>query len=345
MTVVDEVPGAVVARQMVFGQLLSRAVCTAAELGLSDLLAGGPLTVAELADRARVDPRRLTQLMRCLAAFGVYSGGSDGSYELTAVGATLCTGAAGSALPTALLAAGEVGAAWAGMLGTVRTGRTAFDELLGESFFEHLGRDGRLRELFDRSQSHDQELEIDQLLAAVDFSRHRRIVDVGGGDGTLLARLLQAHPRAEGVLLDDAKTAANARTRMHRAGLANRCTSVGGDFFSAVPADGDLYLLRQILHDWDDERCVRLLRVCRRAMRPGTRLLVIERIVEEGATGEDARFAALMDLYMMTVVGGAERTAGEFGDLLAKADFTVEAVHRLPTAGAVIDARAGAVVS
>ena len=109
-----------------------------------------------------------------------------------------------------------------------------------------------------------------------------------------------------------------------------------------MPADGDLYLLRQILHDWDDERCVRLLRVCRRAMRPGTRLLVIERIVEEGATGQDARFAALMDLYMMTVVGGAERTAREFGGLLAKADFTVEAVHRLPTAGAVIDARAGA---
>ncbi|OLT19096.1 hypothetical protein BJF79_02380 [Actinomadura sp. CNU-125] len=339
---VGETPGAVLVRQMIFGQLLSRAVCTAAELGLSDLLADGPLQVTELADRAGTDPRRLTQLMRCLTAFGVYSAGSDGSYELTAAGAALRTGAPGSALPTALLAAGGVGAAWTGMLGTVRTGKTAFDELFGESFFEHLGRDGRLRGLFDRSQTHDQELEIDQLLSAVDFSRHRRIVDVGGGDGALLARLLQAHPRTEGVLLDGAKTAANARARMNREGLTDRCTAVGGDFFSAVPADGDLYVLRQILHDWDDERCVEILRVCRQAMPPGARLLIIERIVEEGATGQDARFAALMDLYMMTVVGGAERTAREFGDLLAKADFAVEAVHRLPTAAAVIDARPGA---
>jgi hypothetical protein len=225
------------------------------------------------------------------------------------------------------------------MSGTVRTGRTAFDEQLSVSFFEHLDRDGRLRELFDRSQDHDQELEIDQLLASVDFSGYRRIVDVGGGDGALLARLLQAHPRAEGVLLDGPEAAANAKARMARAGLTSRCATEAGDFFSAVPSGADLYLLRQILHDWDDERCVELLRACRHAMPPTARLMIIERVLEEDATGQDAQFAALMDLYMMTVVGGEERSGREFGDLLDKAGFDVGTVHHLPTAVAVIEAR------
>lgn len=338
MNVEGEQPAAVVMRQMIFGQLLSRAVCTAAELGLSDLLADGPLAVAELAARTGADPRRLSQLMRGLAAFEVYSARADGSYELTPLGATLRTGVPGSALPTALLAAGEISAAWAGMAGTVRTGRTAFDELLGANFFHHLGRDGRLRELFDRSQTHDQELETGQLLEAVDLSGHRRIVDVGGGDGALLARLLQAHPRAEGVLLDSPEVVATARARMARMGLGDRCSTVAGDFFSSVPSGGDLYVLRQILHDWDDEHCVELLRVCRRAMPAHARLVVVERLAEDGGTGQDARFAALMDLYMMTVLGGEERSGRAFGALLGKAGFTVRAVHRLPTAVAVIEA-------
>lgn len=329
----------VLVRQMIFGQLLSRAVCTAAELGLSDVLADGPLPVAGLAAHTGAHPRRLSQLMRCLAAFELYAARADGCYQLTPLGAALCTGVTGSALPTALLASGAIGTAWTGMSGTVRTGRTAFDEQLSVSFFEHLDRDGRLRELFDRSQDHDQELEIDQLLASVDFSGYRRIVDVGGGDGALLARLLQAHPRAEGVLLDGPEAAANAKARMARAGLTSRCATEAGDFFSAVPSGADLYLLRQILHDWDDERCVELLRACRHAMPPTARLMIIERVLEEDATGQDAQFAALMDLYMMTVVGGEERSGREFGDLLAKAGFDVGTVHHLPTAVAVIEAR------
>ncbi len=325
-------------RQMVFGQLLSRAVCTAAELGLSDLLADGPLSVSELAGRTGADPRRLAQLLRALAAFELYAARDDGAYELAPLGAALCAGAPGSALPTALLAAGEIGAAWTGMAETVRTGEPAFERHTGVDFFTHLGRDQRQRTLFDRSQTHDQELEIDRLLAEVDFSGYRRIVDVGGGDGALLARLLSEHADAEGVLLDSPKVAATASARMHRAGLAQRCTTIGGDFFGEVPGGGDLYVLRQILHDWDDERCVELLRACRRAMPRAARLMIIERVVEEGGTGQDARFAALMDLYMMTVLGGEERSGREFGDLLGKAGFAVRRVHRLPTAVAVVEA-------
>lgn len=341
MTGCGETPGTVLVRQMIFGQLLSRAVCTAAELGLSDLLADGPLQAAELAARTGSHTRRLSQLMRCLAAFGLYAARADGCYELTPAGAALRTGVTGSALPTALLASGAIGTAWTGMPGTVRTGRTAFGQQQGASFFEYLGRDGRLRELFDRSQAHDQELETGQLLASVDFSAYGRIVDVGGGDGALLGRLLQANPHAEGVLLDSPEVVANAQTRITRTGLAGRFTTVAGDFFSAVPSGADLYLLRQILHDWDDERCVELLRVCRRAMPSTAHLMIIERIFEEGATGQDAQFAALMDLYMMTVVGGEERSGQEFSDLLGKAGFAVRTVHRLPAAVAVINARPG----
>jgi SAM-dependent methyltransferase len=331
-------------RRMIFGQLLSQAVCVAAELGLSDLLADGPLPVRELAAHTGAAPRKLWQLMRCLAAFGVYAAGPGGTFELTALGAALRSGARGSALPTALLAASEVGRAWSGLLGTVRTGRPAFDEMHGMGFFGFLDHDPQLRDLFDRSQTHDMELEIDQLLGAVDFSRFRRLVDVGGGDGALLARLLQANPQAEGILQDSAKVAQSARARMARLGLADRCTAVTGDFFLSVPPGGDLYLLRQILHDWDDERCVALLRVCGRAMRPGSHLMIIERVMHEGgahdraATDQDAQFAALMDLYMMVVLDGEERSGREFSDLLGKAGFVIDAMHRLPTSVAVIEA-------
>lgn len=337
MTVDAGIPAGLLVRHMVFGQLLSRAVCAAAELGLSDLLVDGPLPATELAARAGADPRRLAQLLRSLTAFGLYTRRPDGSYALTTTGAALCTGVTGSALPTALLAAGGIGSAWTGLLDTVRTGSPAFDRLLGTPFFEHLLHDPRHRELFDRSQAHDQELEIDQLLATVDLGG-RRIVDVGGGDGALLARLLHADPGAEGVLLDAPEVAASARTRMVREGLAGRCTTVAGNFFDAVPSGGDLYVLRQILHDWDDARCVELLRVVRRAMPSGSRLVIVERVVEDGDTGPDAQLAALMDLYMMTVLGGEERSGREFGDLLGAAGFTIRAVHRLPTAVAAIHA-------
>jgi hypothetical protein len=140
------------------------------------------------------------------------------------------------------------------------------------------------------------------------------------------------------MLLDVGSTAANARARLARAGLGDRATVVDGDFFDHVPAGGDLYLLRQILHDWDDPRCVALLRTCREAMPPSARLVVVERVVEEGGTAPDAQFAALMDLYMMSVLGGAERSVPQFTTLLAEAGFAVQAVRRLATAVAVIEA-------
>ncbi|GLW65157.1 methyltransferase [Actinomadura rubrobrunea] len=326
-------------RHMIFGRLLSQAVCAAAELGLPELLAGGRRTAAQLAAACGAEPQRLRRLLRALAAHGVFAAHPDGTFGPTPLSDALRADAHGSALPTALLAREAVGAAWDGLLGTVRGGRPAFDAVHGRPFFDSLADEPHLRELFDRSQAHDLELEIDQILAAIDLSGRRVLVDVGGGDGAMLVRLLSAAPSARGVLLDTAEAAERARPRIAAAGLDGRCSVVAGDFFASVPAGGDLYLLRQILHDWDDARCVELLRVCRAAMGPHARLMIIER--EAGPSGpadSNTRFAALMDLYMMSVLDGAERSVQEFQALLDQAGFTVAAVHRLECAVIVIEA-------
>lgn len=336
------VAGAVQLRRMLLGRLVSSALGVAARLRLPDLLADGPRTVDDLACIAGAAPGPLRQLMRALVAFGVFtehsSGGATPSvFALTPLGQALRTDLPGTAWPSALLASGEIGQAWDALLEVVLTGKPAFDRVFGVDFFTYLENRPELRRVFYASQASDLENTLAGL-EELEFAGYRRIVDVGGGDGALLAHLLTTSPNSHGVLLDHAGIVPAAAERMAEAGLSQRCEIVAGDFFSEVPPDGDLYLLRDVLHDWPDDRCVDLLRVCRRAMPDTAVLMVIERASGDGpSAGMDGQLMALMDLYMLAVLGGRERTCEEYRNLLRQGGFVPRSVHCLPTGTTLIE--------
>lgn len=355
-------------RELIYGHLRSRALCAMAELGLADALAERPLPAAELADRAGADPALLTRLLHALAAFGALratsgqsgssgpsgSSGSSGPsgeavqagrpgefFELTPLGAALRTDAPASALPTALLVARAVAPAWERLTESVRTGRPGFPEAFGEDFFSRLGADPALRSVFDRSQETGLALELAAVLDAVDFSGALTVVDVGGGDAALLTGLLAANPELRGVLVDLAEALEPAARRLAGTGLGARCELVAGDFFAPLPPGADRYLLRHILHDWDDDACRALLRNCRAAMGPEARLVVVDHLAGADPAGGD-RWGAVMDLYMMSLFGGGrERTREEVTGLLHEAGFGAVRVTRLAAGAGVFEARPG----
>ncbi|MBF6331071.1 methyltransferase [Nocardia transvalensis] len=319
-------------RRMLYGPLLSRALCAVAELGIPTLLAAGEATVAELAARTGSDASVLGTVLRSLTAFEVFSEPAPGRFALTSLGATLLPGSPGSALPTALLAAGEIGAAWNELATTVRTGQPAFDHVHGTDFFSYASAHRRFREIFDASQVAGMHLELGNLLRAMDFDAYHTIVDVGGGDGALVEAILDAYAGPRAVLFDLPSVVAAARKRLAGRPSAARIRCVAGDFDAGVPPDADLYLLRHIMHDWSDDRCVAILRRCRAAMIPGGRVMIVDRMAARTASGgEEAQITALMTLYMLTVVQGRERTREEFTTLLNRAGLVMDSVT--PIAG------------
>lgn len=326
----DSLALAVQMRRILYGHLLSRALCAVAALGVPDMLAEGPRTAENLAERSSASAAALRQVLRALAAFDVFAEHEDGTFSLTPLGETLRSDAVASAVPTAALVGSEIGQAWNDFMWTVRTGRSAFGKLYGTDFFSYLELKPELRTIFDLSQAEGLRLDLDEILRRIDFSGSRVVVDVGGGDGALLEHVLAAYPHLRGVLIEVPQEVARARQRLTAAGLANRFEAHAADIFENVPAAGDVYLLRQIMHDWDDEHCVALLAACRRAMSEHAVLLIIDLVVKDNVTSDpDSQLAALMDLYMMSIFDGRERTRAQLESLLADAGFRLNTVTRL----------------
>jgi len=326
----DEIELAVEMRRLLYGQLVSRAICAVAALDIPNILGGERYSVEELALKSGADRRSLLQLLRALVPFGVFVGHDDGTYGLTPLGGTLRGDAEASALPTAMLVQDEVGRAWNDLLATIRSGEPSFRTLYGADFFAHLDTRPELHDTFHKSQQHGLEMDLGGILRAIDFTGSEVIVDVGGGDGALLEAVLTRHPGPRGVLVDLPGVIAAAGRRFADAGLAGRTELCAGDFYAALPPGGDLYLMRQITHDLDDARCGALLDSCRRAVTPESRLLILDLMADDlPSTDAEARMTAIMSLYMMSIFGGRERTRAEFEHLLAGAGFAVESVTRL----------------
>ncbi|MFC3996549.1 methyltransferase [Nocardiopsis sediminis] len=309
------------------GLIHAQALHFAAELGIGDLLADGPLPSADLAAATSCDPGALYRMLRMLAACGVFTETGPGTFALTPLGHPLRSDHPRSVRSVLIMNGTLLPLVLDGCRHTLRTGEPAFTAVTGEDIFDHLARDPGHADVFDAAMAELTRVVLPAVLDAYDFSSVRRVVDVGGGTGALLGAVLRAAPGATGVVLDTPHVADAARERMRAEGLADRATATGGDFFREVPPGGDLYLLERVLHDWPDDQATRILRNCRHAMGDGARLLLIESVLPPGDTYHPAK---TMDLSMLVISGGRERTVDEFTGLLAAAGLRLVGV--IPTA-------------
>jgi hypothetical protein len=326
-------------RRLVNGYQVTQAIHVAATLGIAELLRDGPRTSVDLATETQTHAPSLRRVLRALAAVGVLHEDDDERFALTDVGDCLRSDASE---PVGGWAA-YVGlpshfAAWANLLHTVRTGENAFGSVHGATVWEYRARHPEDGAIFDRAMTDITHRANRHLLEAYDFARFGAVVDVGGGHGALVAALLGAHPRMRGVVFDQPHVVAGAPAVLQAAGVADRCEVVGGSFFDAVPAGADAYVLKAILHDWDDEDAVRILSSCRDAIAPDGALLVVER--ELGAANENPD-AKLSDLNMMIGPGGRERTRDDFADLLAEGGFALQGTVPTAIGLCVFEARPG----
>ena len=319
------------------GELIvhARALQTAAELGLGDLLADGPRTAGALAEAAGCEPGALRRLLGLLAGDGVVARAGGDRFALTRAGGPLRSNHPAS-VRSVLAMDGAVAPLVIGATGhTLATGEPAFPQVMGRDFYDHLDARPEQGEVFDGAMEDLTRVVAPGLLAVSGLSGTERIVDVGGGTGTLLAEILWAHPGAEGILLETPRVAETARIRLREQGLAGRCRAVPGDFFDHVPEEGDIYLLKWVLHNWPDEDAQRILRSCRRAMAPGARLLVIESVLPDGDGPHPSR---AMDLAMLVLSGGRERTRGEYAALFGRAGLRLESLRYADARYGVLEA-------
>jgi SAM-dependent methyltransferase len=311
-------------RQLIMGFRASQMIYVAAKLGLADHLESGPQTADALAQAVGAAPRPLYRLLRALASIGIFVE-SDGAFALTPM-ARLLQSKPGSLRSSAVLYGDPVfWSAYGQMLHSVQTGEPAFEHVHDAPLFSYLAGNERAASLFHGTMREFSSREIAAILAAYDFSPFRNAVDIGGGQGALLAALLQAHPHLRGTVLDLEQTADGARRLFVEAGVTDRARFVAGSFFDQAPA-GDIYLLKSVLHNWNDEDAVRILRYCRRAMAPDGRLLVIERLIPPGNGPSEAK---LFDINMLVVLGSQERTEPEYAALLRAGGF--ELARLIPT--------------
>lgn len=320
-------------RSLIAGYWVSRLIYVAARLGLADLLKSGPRTAAELAERAGVNATALYRMMRTLASYGVFTEGKGGRFRLTPLGTTLRSDVPASMHGFALFLIGSpVWNAWEDLEYAVKTGQLPFDRLFGMPFYNYLEQHPENLKIFGEamtSLSGTENPEFARVFRPVrQRAAIRTVVDVAGGFGSLLARLLKQNPKLNGVLFDMPPVIARARQDRHltATGLAGRCSFAGGDMFESVPRGGDAYVLKYILHNWDDDHCVKLLTNCREAMNPGGRILVADAVVPPAETPD---WGKLLDIQMMVVVPGKERTKAEFAALFTRAGFRLTRI--IPT--------------
>jgi hypothetical protein len=319
-----ELPPPLALFRMVTGYYVSRAIWVAASLGIADLLGDGPRDADDLAGTTGTHAPSLRRVLRLLASAGVFAEDADGRFSSTPISQCLRSGVPGSMRAAALLFGGGTQDTWRELLHSVRTGEPGFARVFGMEPFAYMAEHPEQAALFDEAMADWTKQVAVATAAAYDFRPFRTIVDVGGGNGTLLAGLLAATPGPRGIVFDLPHVAERARARLADLGLADRATANGGDFFQEVPQGHDAYVLKHVIHDWNDERAVTILKVCRRAMSAGAKLLLIEGVYPPRIDQSPAsQGAAANDVNMLVCTGGRQRSEPEFRALFAAAGFTL----------------------
>ena len=318
------VPPPVAILRIIRGFWLSRAVYVAAKLGLPDLVANGPTTAEELAAATSAHAPSLYRILRALASEGIFVEDEAGRFALTPVASALQTDVPHSLRAMATTELGEEHyPAWGDALYSVKTGGIAFNHRFKMNVWEFFAKNPENARIFNDAMTDLTAVVNKALLKAYDFSSFGRIVDVGGGHGGLMISLLQANPGLKGVVFDSPQVAEGAKRQIELQGLTSRCDAVGGDFFQFVPGGGDAYLLKWILHDWNDEQSATILTKCRRVMAQAGRLLLVEAVMPKR---NDPGFPKFMDLNMLVMTGGRERTEHEWRKLFEAAGFRLNRI-------------------
>jgi hypothetical protein len=319
---------------LVTGYRLTQAVYVAARLGIADRLSGGPQEVDDLARAVGARPDPLFRVLRVLAAHGVFTLDGRRRVGLTPIGEWLRTDVPGSLAAFATFSGAEPYHAFEDLVTTVTTGETAFDHAYGQGHFDYLAHHPEASATFQRAMAGGIDGAGDPL-EGFDLGTSRVLVDVGGGHGALLAAVLRAHPGLRGILYDLENAVVDAPAFLESAGVKDRCEIRTGSAFESIPSGGDLYVMSRILHDWPDERALGLLRNCRSVIPDGGALLLREVVLAEGIP-PTAR--AELDLMMMAITGGRERTQKEWSELLHHAGFVLRRVWMKPPGQDLIEA-------
>ena len=323
--------------QFITGFWTSRAVCVAAKLGIADQLQSGPKTVAELAAATGTHAPSLYRIMRALTGAGVFKRESDDRFALTPLSETLVTGVPGSMRWFIMSELGqEHYPAWGNLLHSVKTGEIAFDNFFGKDIWQYFAENPADAAVFNDSMSGMTAAANEAILSVYDFSQFGKVIDVGGGHGGLITSILQKNPQVKGVLFDAPGVIEGARPKLENAGLADRCETVAGNFFEAVPAGGDAYVMKWIIHDWEDEKAIRILKNCREHMQANSRVIIVDCVVPEN---DEPDFSKTFDLNMMVMTGGKERTETEFRELLAAAGFKLLRVIPTDVPTSIVEAQ------
>lgn len=323
-------PPQAVLYQLGIGHYFSNALHLAVKLGIAELLADGPRRSTDLAEATTTHAPALHRVMRLLASAGVFEERDDGVFALTSLGECLRPGVPGSARAMVLLFTSDrVQDAWRDLEYCVRTGNPVFRKRGLDDPFSDLLRTPEESANFDAAMADFTAITAVAVAAAYDFAPLRTIVDVGGGNGALLIGILNAHPHLHGTVFDRPSAAERAAKQIADRGLAGRCEAVGGDFFADVPHGADAYMLKHVIHDWDDERATAILANCRRAMPATGRLLIVEGVYPPRIDQSvDSRGAAANDVNMLVNTGGRQRSEAEFRSLYDAAGFTLTRIVR-----------------
>lgn len=317
---------------------LASALHAVAELGVSDHVGDEPVPVEALAREVGCDPDRLYRVMRALASYGIFTESAPRRFAATTPSALLREDDADSMRDIVRMAGARWHTdAWGSLVETLRGGGSAFEHAHGVPFFDYLGEHDQARDLFHSAMSEFQQLNHRSVLEAYDFGGIRTLADVGGSHGELLAEILRRNPAMRGVLFDLPHVVAEAEPALRDNGVVDRVEVVGGDFFERLPPGADAYLLSTVIHDWDEAEATVILRRCREALPPSGRVLLAERVLPAGDT---PFYGKLMDLEMMVLPGGRERTEDEFAELFASAGLELTQVCRSSTPMSVLEARA-----
>jgi hypothetical protein len=307
--------------QFIISKWISKPIYVVAELGIPDMLSDGPKSVDELAQLSKTHAPSLYRVMRALACLGIFSETNDGRFELTPMAECLKTGAMRS---IALMFHSDWhDKAWGNLLQSVRTGEVAFDSVHGMPIFAWFEENRQAERVYNEANAIKAMTSHRAIIDVYDFSGIDTLTDIGGGNGALMAEILNANPKMRGVVADLPSVTKGAKELIQTRDLQARCKVMDCDFFKEIPTGSDAYLMSHILHDWNDEHCQTILKNCNKAMIPGSKLLVLEAVIPPG---NEFSISKLLDLEVFVIGGGRERTEGEFRDLLEASGFKLSQI-------------------